>query len=365
MKNAILSTLLFAVMVIGGSQAAKAMPAMKDSIIVKLKNNTIVLYGENPEELKAVLQYDLNAIFADLIKEMEASPDGKEKKVSYEDLNGTKYRVEGSAREVFSIKVIEQGSTDTNQREVKIDTVIRDDHQYVIMIDKNRLTKEEDSLKIKKYYHHRSKSSSPRQGFNIDLGMNNFINNKPGKYNMADYDLRPFGSRYISLGATRSARLAKGKNATLYMDFGIDFSWHNLMFDNNNTVVKRLDGVNFEPILNPEGQVTSLSKSKLTIPHVNLSLMPTLAFRRSFIDYLSAGVYGGYRIGGYTKTKISDSRNKNRVKDNYYMNDFRYGIALELGIKKFPDFFFNCDLNSVFAEEKGPHIQMISFGIRI
>lgn len=364
MKKVVTRLFLLAIGVAGVNLAAKAVPVVKDSVIVKVRNNTLVLYGENTEELKSILKYDLNAIFADLLREMESS--SGEKKIIYEDLNGTKYRMEGENREVFSVRIIERESTGNDQREVKIDTIIRENQHYRILIDKDSATEaDKDSLGLKKYYNHRSKSSSPRQGFNINLGLNNFSQNNPGVYNASDYDLRPFGSRFVSLGITRSARLSKGKNASFYLDFGLDFSWHNLMFDNNNTVVRKPEGIAFEPMLNAEDKEMSLTKSKLTIPHVNLSLMPTLSFRRSFISYISAGAYGGYRVGGYTKTKVADTGNKNRMKDNYYMNDFRYGLALEIGIKNFPDLFFNYDLNSVFEETKGPHIQMLSFGIRI
>jgi len=362
MKKVIQFLFLLAIGAFGVNHATLAMPTLKDSVIVKVKDNTLVLYGNNSADFKGILQYDLNAIFADLLKEMESSPGTH--KITYEDLNGSKYRLEGEHKEGFSIKVIQQGKEGNEAREIRIDTVISDKQTYRIIVG-DETAKEADSLKLKKYYNHRSKSGSPRQGFNINLGLNNITQNNHGAYTPSDYDLRPFGSRFVALGATRSARLVKGKNASFFLDFGIDFSWHNLMFDNNNTVIRKPDGIAFEPLLNSEGRELSLSKSKLTIPHVNLSLMPTLSIRRSFISYISAGVYGGYRIGGYTKTKISDTGNKNRIKDNYYMNDFRYGLAFELGIKNFPALFFNYDMNSVFEESKGPHIQMLSFGVRI
>lgn len=353
---------LFALLALGTNQTVKAMPVAKDSVIVKIKNNTLVLYGEDTEDFKSILQYDLNAILGDLLKQINSS--GNQQKIIYEDLNGSKYRLEGANIEGFSVKVIRHGGDGDEQKEIRIDSVIADHQTYMIIIG-NESVEDTDTLKVKKNFNHRSKSGSPRQGFNISLGLNNIAQNQPGNYNSSDYDLRPLGSRFVSLGATRSARLVKGKNSSFYLDFGVDFSWHNLMFDSDNTVIKKSEGVAFEPLLNTEGREVSLSKSKLTIPHVNLSLMPTLSFRKSFLKYVSAGVYSGYRIGGYTKTKIADTGNKNRTKDNYYMNDFRYGVAVELGIKNFPALFFNYDMNSVFEESKGPHIQMLSFGVRI
>lgn len=295
----------------------------KDSVVVKVNNSTIILYGQNSQDLKEILKYDLNALFADLLKELEG--DSTKHKVIYKDVQGVDYRI-----------LSDSAATESDTLSVK-------------------------NFEDKKKF---SKKGSPREGFNLYVGLNTYGQDQPGVYNNADYELKPFGSRFIALSATESVKLIKGKRTSLFMDLGLDVAWNNLMFANNNTLFKTPDQVTFAPLLNSDGSEKELMKSKLTIPTVNLSVMPTLVFHRSVISFISAGVYGGYRLGGYTKTKSLDKK-KEHVKDNYHLNSFRYGVGIEVGIKKFPDLFFKYDLNELFKTGKAPELQLISFGLRL
>jgi hypothetical protein len=207
--------------------------------------------------------------------------------------------------------------------------------------------------------------SSPRKGFFLDLGFNNYGSNHSGSYQESDYDLRTLGSRYISLGMVTSMPVVRGRSAGFHIDFGIDFSWYNLMFEGNNTVKKDADAVSFPFLKNAENEEIELKKSKLTVPYVNLAFMPTVSFPRAFISHVSAGMYGGYRLGGYTKTKAKGSGDKDRIRSDYFLNDFRYGLSAEIGIRHFLDFFVNYDLNSLYNDNRGPEVRMLSFGIRL
>jgi len=178
-------------------------------------------------------------------------------------------------------------------------------------------------------------------------------------------DLKPFGSRYISLGYIASTTVARGQKTRLSFDFGIDFSWYNLMFEGNNKIVRNQDMINFEPLLNDEQNEISLEKNKYVLPFVNLSLMPTLSFRRSFISHITAGVYGGYRLGSYSKIVERESDDKTFDRRNFFANDVRYGLGFELGIRRFPDLFVNYDLNDLYKKNHGPSVKMLSFGIKL
>lgn len=49
---------------------------------------------------------------------------------------------------------------------------------------------------------------------------------------------------------------------------------------------------------------------------------------------IGIGAYTGYRINSYTKIVDRDDGSKNKVKDhdNFYLNDFRYGVKIVLGV---------------------------------
>jgi hypothetical protein len=334
----------------------------KDSIIITFGEKTrLVIYGEDRQELQKILKYDLNSLLKDLATRL-ASADA-DTTFLMEEFNGNDYLKDKSAGK-DSVRIGMRGVyTKDGGNRVSIEIKGEVNEKDAIDADSSDTDHRRTGKRIYNNYKHRS--GSARKGFNIALGLNAYGRNEatPG-YNQQDYDLRPFGSRYVSLGYIASATLARTKNAKFGIDFGTSFSWNNLMFDGNNTVTKSADRVAF-PMVADGADTVRFSKSKLVLPYVNLEIMPTVSFSRSFISYLSAGVYGGYRIGSYTKTRVEGSKDKDHVRMNYHVNDLRYGVALEIGIRKFPDLFVNYDLNNVFKDHRGPSVSMINFGIRL
>ena len=334
-------------------------PAKKDSIIITFGDKTrLIIYGENRDELDKVMAYDLNT----LLKDLKIRLDSTSADTTYlkEEVNGNKYLKDKSDEKDY-VRIglrgihIKDGST-----EVSIDA-------KGVHVDDGGTTdsKDSDYRRTGKRFH-KGFGSSPRKGFNVALGLNTYGADEatPG-FDKSHYALRPFGSRYVSLGYVASTTLARGKNAKLHLDFGIDFSWYNLMFEANRTVQKDSLGVSFPIVRDGKENEVELKKSKLTVPFVNISLMPTLSFSGSFISYISAGVYGGYRLGSYTKVRREGSKDVDRVRKNFYIEDLRYGLSAELGIRNFPDFFVSYDLNKLYEEGKGPSVRMLSFGIRL
>jgi len=329
----------------------------KDSIIVTFGNKTrLIIYGENRQELDKIMKYDLNA----LLKDLQVRLDSTKADTTYlrEEIDGNRYVKDKSEEDYVRIGIrgvhVKDGDT-----EVKIDA-----GGVSVKEEDSRDSKDIDYKRLGKNFNRSRGGSSPRKGFAFALGLNTYGSNEPGIYDKEDYDLRPFGSRFVSLGYITSAKIASGKKAGFHLDLGVDFSWYNLMYDGNNTIEKGADRVSFPPITDG-GVEVEMKKSKLVVPNVNLSLMPTVSFRNSFISYISAGVYGGYRLGSYTKTQREGTKDKDRVRMNYYLNDFRYGVGAELGFKNFVDLFVNYDLNTLHEENRGPKVNMISFGIRL
>lgn len=216
----------------------------------------------------------------------------------------------------------------------------------------------------------KDRSFNNRSGFNVYLGLNSFTNtsNIPSA-DSKNYELIPFGSRYLGFGWTRSGTISKGTNAAFKISYGLEFSWNNFMFENNNFIVKGNDKIEFQNYLdnskNPVVPV-ELCRNKLTIANVNIPVMPYVAFKKgSAITYIAAGGYVGYRLDSYTKTKEEDSGKKQWNHNSFFLNNVRYGLAFELGLKDFPDLFVNYDMNNLFQDGKGPKVGGLSFGIRL
>jgi hypothetical protein len=334
----------------------------KDSIIVTFGNKTrLVIYGENRKELEKVMKYDLNALLRDLKVRLDST--SADTTYLTEELNGSRYLRENSEKE------------DKDYVRIGLRGVhVKDGDTQVTINAKGVEVKEGESevssdstyRRIGKRFYRSHRGSSPRKGFNIAVGLNTYGENATiAEYDKEDYDLKPFGSRFVSLGYIASTTIVRGKNARLHFDFGADFSWYNLMFDGNNTIDKNSERVEFNVVTDEAGKEVQMKKSKMVVPYVNLSFMPTVSFPHSFISYLSAGVYGGYRIGSYTKLRREGSKDVDHVRKNFFLEDLRYGLSAEIGIRNFPDLFVSYDINKLYEENRGPSVRMLSFGFRL
>ena len=206
-----------------------------------------------------------------------------------------------------------------------------------------------------------------RSGFNIYLGLNSFTNTGSiaAPYSSKDFELSPLGSRYIGFGWTRSGTISKGTNTAFKISYGLELSWYNFMLENNAFFVKGNDNIGFSDYQNAGKQV-ALSRNKLTIANINLPVMPYIAFKKgSIITYIAAGGYVGYRLDSYTKTKEDDGGKKQWNHSSFFLNNVRYGLAFELGLKNFPDLFINYDLSNLFQDGRGPKVGGLSFGVRL
>ena len=116
-------------------------------------------------------------------------------------------------------------------------------------------------------------------------------------------------------------------------------------------------------------------KSKLSAVYLNASFVPVLDFggnrrkpiffdgRRSESFRIGVGPYAAYLIGSYSRVVFKEDGEKEveKNRDSFYLNNFRYGLRLQLGFKD-TDLFFNYDLSGLFVTDKGPKLNAFSFG---
>ncbi len=382
-------SIIASILVFGASIASSlASTEPKDSLIVQFGNNTkMVIHSKDKKGVLNLNQYDLNKI----VKEMGMTLDtaNKETFLIVNRENGKKYLkdtvvsvTKNKGRISITFNEPKSDTTKTNKNATtngnensKIETrdggvYIKDGEEQVYVGRKGvhyKDGKESYSIGRENPLNNESKPKpykSPRQGFNIGLGLNVYGQNNAGTYKSDDYDLKNGSSRYVSLGWTRGTAISKGQNATLGLDFGVEFNWYNMMFAGNNVAKDGANGVAF-PVYTNNNTAYELSKSKLTASYINLSLMPTVKFNNGAITYISGGVYAGYHIGDHTKTKKAGDGQKEKLNGSFSLNDFRYGLGLEVGLKNFPDLFVQYDLNDLYQANKGPGVRMVSFGIRL
>ena len=355
MKNSIV---VLTVALLSSIQLAKAADFPKeankvDTIEVQFGDKgTILIQVESKDDLEALKEYDLNSILKDIEVPSEEELEDTEK-VIFEDDQGTKY-LKDSIEEDEEFRQLEnEFSTDSEGESEE-----NEEFNY--------------ERKAKRYSGSKTTFVSA-----LDFGINNYLEN--GNFpddNNKQYTVRPWGSWYVGIMPTWQTHIT-GKFA---IDYGAGISWYNFKFQDPRTrLVKGEDGVEFEQW---DVELQS-SKSKLTVAHLNAHFVPMFDFgyrtsKRVYDDgfeqkktrfrrdgfRIGVGAYVGTRIDTYQKLvwRGTGHKSKLRERDNFFVNRIRYGARFILGFSEV-DFFVNYDMSTLFAENRGPELNPITFGL--
>lgn len=197
----------------------------------------------------------------------------------------------------------------------------------------------------------------------FSFGFNNYL--EGGKFpndNKEQYSVKNWGSWDVSIGTGVRWYVAK----PLSFDIAGDVSWYNFKFQDRAT---RLDLTNNQVDFFKDDLGYEYTKSKLTVPYINASIIPMVHFGKASSGLnrnmfrFGAGVYAGYRIGGKVKYVFENNNNRTvyKERDDFYLNSYRYGVRAVFGFEEF-NIYASYDLNTLFAENKAPELNPISFG---
>jgi hypothetical protein len=309
----------------GGAQGKPA-----DTVVVALaKTSKMVLTVKDRTDLALLKQYDFQALFNDILTKLEATDTVK------------------------IAMVVDTPKTEVVPTEPELITWDDDDD------DNDR-----DEDVQRKYRHHRT-----RHSINFDFGTNNYL--EGGEFpdaNGAQYAVRPWGSWYVGINSVLRTQVSN----SFFIEFGAGVSRYDFKFqDDQTTIIQDDNGI----VFSQDTRDASFNKSKLSVVYINASLIPMFDVggysrkarfwsSRNSAFRIGAGPYVGYRIASHTKIVYKEDGDKEKDKDhdNFYLNNMRYGVRLQLGVRS-ADFFFNYDLNELFATNKGPKLNAFSFGV--
>jgi hypothetical protein len=325
MNMRIISAMLLAI--IAGTASGQENKA--DTVIVPLaKTSQIIFTIQDRSDLEILKHYNFQDLFQDVLTKIEQSDTLK---------------TDSSQVEIVKAEPEENWNTGNNDEE--------NDNEEDVDWDHLR----------------RGKIGRTWQSSNVDFGTNNFL--AGGQFPDGDepYAVRPWGSWYVGFNSVQRTRM--GKN--FFLEWGLGVSWYNFKFEHNDIIVQKDElGVQF---ITDTRDVNHI-KSKLTATYINFSLIPLIDFgdhgRKARVwdghgseFRFGIGPYVGYRIASKSKLVFEEEGERERQKDrdSYYLNNLRYGARVQLGFRS-TDFFFNYDANELFAENKGPKLNAISFG---
>jgi hypothetical protein len=352
---------------------AYANPA--DTVIIELENNTrIIIYVEDAEGLKDLENYDINAMLRDLNMTIDSS-DSDTRHLVIEDESGENYLSDTTIvlenKNGVSYDHDRDNEIQINLLNYRFTGKIKDWDEY-----EDEFDDWEDGPEFNKSTRF---EEGPRSfsKFAFEFGMNNYLEN--GDFpdaNGAPYAVRPWGSWYVALGWSRANYVTR----TLFFEWGGNISWYNFKLEDDQIFIhKGIDMVEFNPLPSEY----SGRKSKLTASFLNASFVPMFDFSHNkrkvkslesgsfkIENYkkqgfkIGVGVYGGYRLGSHSKVKFKKDGDIdiNKEHSSFYLQNWRYGLRMRMGIKSL-DLFFNYDLNELFSKGRGPELNAFSFGI--
>lgn len=338
------------VYMIAGSVQAQSKP---DSVIIKVGEKSTVIFAIGDKaDLQTLKQYNFQAVVDDLVAKLEQKDTTALVKPADDYLKTN----EPVTNESASTSGRENRQRDRDRWEEESDA------------DWNRSwdDRRRREVKTSRYYGRRTHHS-----FNFDLGTNNFLTPDQGFPNQNNevYSVRPWGSWAVAINSVERTRLAR----KFFLEWGVGVNWYNFKFEDDKLRIgKDANGVMFAQ----DQRDLDFIKSKLTTTYLNVFLVPVLDFggrsRKAMIfdgGYggsfrIGVGPYAGYRIDSYSKIVYEDGRDRGRDRDHdsFYLNNFRYGLRLQLGFRA-TDMFFSYDMNELFATDKGPKLNAISFGL--
>jgi hypothetical protein len=170
--------------------------------------------------------------------------------------------------------------------------------------------------------------------------------------------LNTWASRNFQIGLMWEPSIAKRRTWTVR--WGFEYSNFSLRFSENPIISKATNRVEFT-----RASGVQVSNSRLSVNYWNAVMMLRRNFKSGGLRYFSFGGYAGLRGGTNT---ILCTENPERVTyeyTDYHLNDFRYGVRMEIGIRRFIGIYAQYDLNKLFKDNRGPELNLISFGIKI
>lgn len=359
-----IATYLFIALLIPGMSYANGgtKEYKKDTVIIELNaNSKIVIVTNSKEDLASLENYDINQMIRDLNAQISDS-------VQYMEINDGKAYVNEDEVEMRDWRINDdEVRIKLGGLEVDVDPDEVDDWDEDDWYDRKKVTYETE--RVNRTTHH----------FNIDLGINNWL--EDGNFpdaNNAPYSVKPFGSWYIALNSTNRSWIG----GPLFLEWGGGISWYNWKLQDADVIIREdTENIVFEtapPEING-------SKSKLTASYINLHAVPMFDFsrgRRKVTSISSSGIkikrysrkgfrfgvggYAGLRIGSHTKFKYKENgdKEKDKERDNFFLENFRYGLRAQVGWKGI-ELFGMYDLNNVFSAGRGPELNAITFGITL
>ncbi len=210
----------------------------------------------------------------------------------------------------------------------------------------------------------------PRESFKghyagVQLGFNNYFG--------PDFNgTLPEGAGFLDVNAGKSMAFSinllqydiglQKRKKNLGLVTGLGWTVYNYRHDNQYKVTTDDNGMTVGvPVTDQTVEKSKIVTSFINIPLLLEAQIPSTTRRSA--AFVSAGLYGGFRIGSHTKVVYTNG-DKDKARDNLNLNPIQYGAMFQIGfnvIKLYATYNFS----TLFEKDKGPEVYPYSIGLTL
>ncbi|RXQ89036.1 PorT family protein [Ancylomarina salipaludis] len=201
----------------------------------------------------------------------------------------------------------------------------------------------------------------------FEMGINAFTNSDYSDYAAGDKDFMDLNlakSIAVNLNFLQYDISLQKNKTNIGLVTGMGLEWNNYRFDQDITL-QEIDGKIYPNPINPDW---SVRKSKLTSLYLTVPLLLEfqIPVKNDHKIHMSAGLVGGLRLGTHTKIKYKKNGNthKDKDRDDYNLQAFRYSAQVRLGYRAI-NLFANYGMTDLFRNNKGPELTPYTIGLTL
>jgi hypothetical protein len=198
----------------------------------------------------------------------------------------------------------------------------------------------------------------------LDIGITNFISSDGLGVDAAGdprLELRPFRpGAHVALHFLPTRINVIGRAFSIKTALTVDFN--NYYFQEDITLVPRQDQLT---ILDPDPEGIPFRRNKLATSHFQIPLMFQIDTNPKDDESfkIAIGGFAGVLWGTHTKQR-NDNRDLVKIRDDFNLNPWRYGLMARLDIRWF-GLYAQYNLSEMFRDGEGPSTQTFNIGLNI
>jgi hypothetical protein len=243
-------------------------------------------------------------------------------------------------------------------------TIIDLKNKTIIIIDRKGTLSEEIAKGIDEAKEQMEKKK--RKGFEshwqgIEFGLNSYVTPEQS-FTLGEENqyLELEDSKSIEFNLNLAAVTIPIVRKRVALISGLGLSWNNYRFDKGNLVIHNDSSVlAYDTVVGTTYKKNRLGTTFLTAP---LALEFHFPGKENDFWFLIGG-YAAIKLGSNLKLK-SDDDDKEKIKEDFHLNTFRYGLRAMVGVNSF-SFYATYSLQPLFKKDEGPELYPLTVGIAL